>query len=231
MNNSINIRKNLFETEKISLLIISIIVIVNTGANGLVVLLSSSNEITYFMQQLFLNISLFGFVYLIMYSINQVITSIPFLVSLNCPRKLLAKNIVFTGLSRGFFITLLVLLTRIIVFNPEIGLDIYPIILGLNSGSRSITDLSIFAGIIFVLLYFIYSLTVLISFLGVKYGWEYVLTAIFVILGIGFLSFKALVLLFVFGRQLSLFILLLLFLNIIFSLLNYRFILNYEYKL
>jgi len=225
-----NIRKSLFEVEKISLLIISVVVLVNLGANGLVVLLSDAEATSYFIQQLASNITLFGFIYLMMYSINQAITAIPFLVSLNCRRKSLAKNVMFNGLTRSLFITLIIIFINAIVFAPEIGLDSVTGIIGFNISSNNPVILLTIAVIFCMLLYFIYSLTTFISLLGVKYGWEYVLTAVFIILGTCFLLFRPIVLLFIFGRQLNLFIFLVLILTAIFSLINYRSIVDFEYK-
>lgn len=84
--------------------------------------------------------------------------------------------------------------------------------------------------VLFILLNFFYSLATLVSLLGVKYGWEYVLTAVFIILGTCFLSFRPVVLLFIFGWQLNRFLFLFLILTALFSLINYRYVVDFEYK-
>lgn len=230
MKVSKNIRRSLFEVEKISLLIISVIVLVNFGANGLVVLLSNAAAISYFIRQLASNITLFGFVYLLMYAVNQVTTAVPFLVSLNCRRQALAKNVLFNGLTRSLLITLIVIFIHLLISASPIGADSGAGIIGFNISSNGPAILLPAAVVLFILLNFIYSLATLVSLLGVKYGWEYVLTAVFIILGTCFLSFRPVVLLFIFGRQLNRFLFLFLILTALFSLINYRSVVDFEYK-
>lgn len=231
VNISKNIRKALFEVEKTALFIVLMVVSINLIINGLVTFFDSSTTTLYFIQQLLLNSFIFGFVYLIIYAINNVITSVPFLLSLNSPGKLLAQNIIFTGLIRSIFITLLVLLVKSVVYGSWFATGPLAMsIFGVSLAANNIRSLLLLAVLIYLALNFIYSLVTLISLLGVRYGWEYVLSVIFIVLGSFFLAFKAIVLFFVFGWQLGIFTFLLFILNVVLSLLNYRLIKNFEYK-
>ncbi len=224
-----NIRKALFEVEKTALFIVFLVTFINLAVNGLLVLFDITTSSVYY-TQLLSNILLFSFVYFMIYAINQVSTSIPLLVSFNCSGKLLARNIITTGSTRSLIITLLIVLIKVMVFNTGYGLSSIISIFGINLNSSNIIDLLITAGILYILLYFIYSLITLISLLGVSYGWEYVIIAASIILGTCALLFKFIVLLVVFGWQLSSFILLLLIMITIFNVSNYRMIVNFEYK-
>ncbi|ACL69211.1 hypothetical protein [Halothermothrix orenii] len=230
MSNNKNIKKALFEVEKTALFIVLMILTINLTINGLVVVFDASTPTVYFKSQLFFSIFISGFVYLIIYGINNIITSLPFLVSLNCPRKVVAKNIIFTGLKRSFIFTLLILFIKVIVFGRVIT-DSYAVsAFGMDLTSNTPGDIFVIALLLYVALNFINSLITLISLLGVRYGWQYALSVIFFAFGTLFIFFKSIVLLVIFGWQLNMFILLMIILITLFYLLNYRLIKNFEYK-
>lgn len=85
MNRNKEIGKVLFQFEKTALLIITMILFINLSVNLLVFLLDNTMKFNFFIEQTVYNLFLFSFVYILIYGIYQVITGIPFLVSLNFP--------------------------------------------------------------------------------------------------------------------------------------------------
>ena len=223
-----NIGKVLFQFEKTALLIVFMILLINISVNGLVVVLDDSITVNFFTVQTLLYIVLFSFVYLIIYAINQVVTAIPFLVSLNCPKKNLARKIIFNGFVRSFVMSLIIVAVKLIIVSSDLWLTTS--IFGINITSGNIGTTVLLAGIFYLLLISVYSFLTFISLLGVKFGWEYVVTTAFIILGLCFLLVKSLVLLVVFGWQINVFIIGLLFIIAVFNFINYKLIKSFEYK-
>jgi len=223
-----NIGKVLFQFEKTALLILSLIVFVNITVNLLIYLLMDSLAFTFFIEQIVMNLFIFALIYVMLYSIIQGITAVPFMVSLNSPREILGRKIIIKGINRGFIISLVSILIKVLL--NMMGIYSVSSIIGISFSSNSIADVVLFALSIFLIVSIIYSFITFISLVGMKFGWEYVLTIIFIFLGTGFFLVRSIVLLFVFGWRLDMFIFLLIFFHTGFSVINYKLIKDFEYK-
>lgn len=230
MITSKKISKALFEIDKRIIFMMLMIITFNITINILVATVFNTREeaVHGIFEQLILYIIMFGFIYLLTYASSQSVTTVPYLVSLNCPKKLLAKTITIKGLSRSGFITLIFLIIKLFVFKTEYML--FKTIFGINILSLEIIDILMILSIFFLLAYFTYSIFVFFCLTGLNFGWQYVLTSIFILIGSCFFLFKQIVLLVSFGVGVNMFILTLILLNVILSLSNYKFIKNFEYK-
>lgn len=224
-----NIKNALLEVDKPYILIISLIFIINVAINFLTNIIIFSQPITDFFIQLITNFIAFGFFYLTIYAIGQSVTSVPHLISLNCPRKHLGKTLIIRGLIRSIIVTFMFLILKLFVINPYITKfsDLFGLRLFLSS---NLSDTFSIVGIYFLVGYFIFNFFAYLCLTGLRAGWQHVLSSILVLVGSCLFLFKQITLLFVFGTGFNIFIILLIMLNVILSFVNYRYIKNFEYK-
>lgn len=217
-----------FQYEKRTLLILSIVFLFNLIFNLLAFLFVDSLSLPFFIGQAVGNLFFFAFMYIMLMGLIQVITIIPFLVSLNAPRSILARIVTFNGLKRVSIVTVLYFLVKLI--HNRAGVFTMPIILGIDLNSGRLSDDLLLALIAFLILSVSYNFISFFLLAGNRYGWQYLLGIIFIAVGGIFFLIKQLVLLFLFGWQLNVWILLLAVLLPVFTIINYRFIRNFEYK-
>lgn len=230
MITSKNIRKVLFESEKKTIFIILMIASLNLLINY--VTFASFNSRVEAIDNLFKQLIgyaiIYGFAYMVSYAASQSATIVPYLVSLNCPKKLLAKNILIQGISRSAIVTLIFMLIKFFIFEPEYLL--FENIFAINMLSIDIIDILAITVIFFLSAYFTYSVFVFFCLTGLTYGWQYVLASIFLLTGSCFFLFKQIVLLVAFGVGINIFMIIVLLTNFILSISNYKYIKNLEYR-
>lgn len=227
MNRNKRIKKALFAVEKNVLLIMSMVIGINLTVNLLVYMFVAQDE-AFAISQFYFNVSFFGLLYIVVYAINQATTSIPFLISLNCPKKILAKRVIVEGIIRSLIVSFIFLTVNLLFFRSG---NLSPTtIFGINLTTGSIVDTLLIFAVYFLLASITYNLLLLISLIGVKYGWKLVLTMIFFVLGTTLLLFKQILLLIAFGWQLGVFIILTIPVIIILNFINHKIIRKFNYK-
>lgn len=230
MITSKNIRKVFFEGEKKTIFIILLISIFNLLLNFVTSASfnNSGEAIDDFLKQLILYVIIYGFAYMVSYAASQSYTIVPYLISLNCPKKLLAKNILIQGINRSAIVTLIFILTKFIVFDYKYLL--FDNIFAINLLSLEIIDILTISIIFFLLSCFTYNIFSFFCLTGLTYGWQCVLASVFLLVGCCFFLIKQIVLIVGFGVGTNIFILVMLFINIILSISISRNIKNFEYK-
>ncbi|NLM98007.1 MAG: hypothetical protein GX175_10455 [Halanaerobiaceae bacterium] len=228
MEKNKNIAWALFQYEKISLLIISIVFLANATVNFVIFLLVGSPAYTFIIGQILGILFLFVHIYIFNIALNEVITTIPFLFSLNTPRSTLAKAVIFNGLRRSSIITAFLFLV-VVIIRKSVCFSM-PIILGIVLNSGGFVDDLLLVLTVFLILSLFYSFVSFFCLVGNSYGWQYLLGIIFIASGSVFFLIRPLILLFVFGWGFNIWIVLLLVLLAGLSIINYRLIKNFEYK-
>lgn len=228
MISSKNIKKALSIVEKNIIIVLLVVVIFNLGITTISNLIFNPKGLEPdILFSTFINyIVLFGLAYMVSYGVGQSLTSVPYLVSLNCPKKLLSKIVIFQGIIRSFIVSLIIFfIIGIYGLNFE---NIY--IFGISIESLSLNYIIGIIGILFLLEFFVFNLFSYLCLTGVVIGWQYVLSSIFFLVGSLFLLFKQIILLFVYGIGFNIFIGALIIINILLSYINYRYIKRFEYK-
>lgn len=229
MISSRNIKKVFFHVDKTYILISVIILILNISINFFTNIIIFSEAITSFLSQIIINFIAMSYAYLIMYAIGQTVMSVPYLTSLNCPRKYLGKTLIISGLKRNIIITFIFLILKLFIINQFMADSSTLFFIRVFLSSNLIDTFSI-TGIYFLIGYFIFNYFAYLCLTGLTVGWQYVLSSILVLLGTCFLLFKQITLLFVFGLGFNIFIIILIILNIILNIVNYKYIKTFEYK-
>ncbi len=229
MISSRNIKRVFFHVDKTYILTLIIVFILNISINFLTNIIIFSQPITSFLSQIIINFLSLSYVYLIMYAVGQSVISVPYLTSLNCPRKHLGKTLIISGLKRTIIITFIFLILKLFIINQFMADSSTLFFIRIFLSSNLIDTFSI-TGIYFLIGYFIFNYFAYLCLTGLTVGWQYVLSSILVLLGTCFLLFKQITLLFVFGSGFNIFIIILIILNIILNIVNYKYIKTFEYK-